>query len=135
MFPLGTDAHGRREVCRCHNFRIRDYQDGSPFEVAGEPAGVPGDPFGRKQPERELPVLEDVDADDFWKPEGEVPKPPSSTAVEVPASQVEVPVDMEVEPSADAEMPDLEEEEDDHMLERLALASSPAGRGVCCLSS
>ena len=29
---------------------------------------------------------------------------------------------MEVEPSADAEMPNLEEEEDDHMLERLALA-------------
>ena len=116
MFPLGTDAHGRREVCRCHNFRIRDYQDGSPFEVEalwpllagvrpGEPAGVPGDPFGRKQPERELPVLEDVDADDFWKPEGDLPKPPSSTAVEVPTSQVEVPVDMEVEPSADAEMP------------------------------
>ena len=133
VFPLGTDAHGRREVCRCHNFRIRDYQDGSPFEVEalwplvagvrpGEPAGVPGDPFGRKQPERELPVLEDVDADDFWKPEGDLPKPPSSTAVEVPTSQVEAPVDMEVEPSADAEMPELEEEEDDHMLERLALA-------------
>ena len=60
-------------------------------------------------PERELPVLEDADADDFWKPEGDLPKPPSSTAVEVPMSQVEVPVpvDMEVEP-ADAEMPDLE---------------------------
>ena len=133
VFPLGTDAHGRREVCRCHNFRIRDYQDGSPFEVEalwpllagvrpGEPAGVHGDPFGRQQPERELPVLEDVDADDFWKPEGDLPKPPSSTAAEVPTSQVEVPVDMEVEPSADAEMPELEEEEDDHMLERLALA-------------
>ena len=133
MFPLGTDAHGRREVCRCHNFRLRDYQDGSPFEVEalwpllagvrpGEPARLPGDPFGRKLPERELPVLEDVDADDFWKPEGDLPKPPSSTAVEVPTSQVEVPVDMEVEPSADAEMPDLEEEEDDHMLEPLALA-------------
>ena len=51
-----------------------------------------------------------------------MPKPPSSTVVEVPTSQVEVPVDMEVEPSADAEMPDVEEEEDDHMLERLALA-------------
>ena len=29
---------------------------------------------------------------------------------------------MEVEPAADAEMPELEEEDDDHMLERLALA-------------
>ena len=48
------------------------------------PQMSPVNPFGRKQPERELPVLEDVDADDFWKLEGDLPKPPSSTAVEVP---------------------------------------------------
>ena len=107
--------HGRREVCRCHNFRIRDYKDGSPFDVeALWPllAGVkPEDPQIREAlPPRELPVLDEGDADDFWKPVGELPAPPSSTTVEVPMSQVEVPVDMEIEPGAvvDAEMPGLE---------------------------
>ena len=128
VFPLGTDVHGRREVCRCHNFRIRDYKDGSPFDVeALWPllAGVrPEDPQIREAlPPRELPVLDEGDADDFWKPVGELPAPPSSTTVEVPMSQVEVPVDMEIEPGAvvDAEMPGLDFEGDDQMLERVAL--------------
>ena len=85
-------------------------------------AGVkPEDPPIREAlPPRELPVLDEGDADDFWKPLGELPMPPSSTTVEVPTSQGEIPVDMEVEP-VDAEMPGLDFEGDDQMLKRIAL--------------
>ena len=53
----------------------------------------------------------------------ELPAQPSSTTVEVRMFQVEAPVDMEVEPGAveDAEMPSLDFEGDDQMLERVAL--------------
>ena len=123
MFPLGTDVHGRREVCRCHNFRIRDYKDGSPFDV--EALWPLLAQIREALPPRELPVLDEGDADDFWKPVGELPAPPSST---VPMSQVEAPVDMEIEPGAveDAEMPGLDFEGDDQMLERVALTQQEA---------